>query len=96
MQTSIASIGSVITIIEKVQAGELTEGTETSASVFITNIVLILTNSMMGLSVSETVTVVTSVTKVSTLTTAQTSLLVEIGKNPQLFWPERIITLLPS
>ena len=80
LQSSIASIGSVITIIEKVQAGELTEGTETSASVFLTNIVLILTNSMMGLSVSETVTTVTSVTKVSTLTTAQTSLLVELGK----------------
>ena len=43
-----ASISSVITIIKKVQEGKLTEGTETSASVFISNIVLILTNSMMG------------------------------------------------
>ena len=34
----------------------------------------------MGLSVSETVTLVTSVTKVSTLTSAQTSLLRELGK----------------
>ena len=58
----------------------MTEGTETSASVFINNILLILTNSVMGLSVSETVTLVTSVTKVSTLTSAQTSLLRELGK----------------
>ena len=80
LQTSMASISSVITIIEKVQEGKLTEGTETSASVFISNIVLILTNSMMGLSITETVTTVTSITKVSTLTTAQTSLVVEIGR----------------
>ena len=80
LQSSMASIASVLTIIEQVQAGELTEGTETSASVFINNIVLILTNSVMGLSVSETVTLVTSVTMVSTLTSAQSSLLVELGK----------------
>ena len=75
-----ASIASVISIIEQVQAGELTEGTETEASAFINNIILILTNSVMSLSITETVTVVTSVTKVSAFTSAQSSLLVELGK----------------
>ena len=56
------------------------QGTETSASVFISNILLILSNSVVGLSVGDLVITVTSVTSVSTLTSAQTSLLVELGK----------------
>ena len=88
-----ASIASVISIIEQVQAGELTEGTETSASVFINNIILILTNSVMSLSITETVTVVTSVTKVSTLTSVQSSLLVELGKITLVFLIRIIIRL---
>ena len=80
LQANMASIASVITVIEAVQAGDLTEGTETSASVFINNIVLVLTNSVMGLSFTEAATAVSSVTKVSTLSTAQSTLLVELGK----------------
>ena len=91
-----ASIASVISIIEQVQAGELTEGTETEASAFINNIILILTNSVMSLSITETVAVVTSVTKVSTLTSAQSSLLVELGKITLAFLIRIIIRLLNS
>ena len=80
LQTNMASVSSVITVIEAAQAGTLTEGTETSALVFITNIVLVLTNALMGLSFTETASTVVSVTKVSTLSTAQSALLVEIGK----------------
>ena len=84
LKSTISSITSVVSVIEKVQNGELTSGTETSASVFISNIILILTNSLMGVfgtSFQETVTTITSVTFVSfsSMTTAQTTLLVEIG-----------------
>jgi len=90
LKATLSSITSVITIIEKVQKGELTEGTETSASVFLSNIVLILTNSLMGIfgtSFDVAVTTITSVTKVSfaTMTTAQTTLLIEIVSALQSF-----------
>ena len=98
LQTNLASIASVIAVIEKAQSGQLTEGTETSALVFITNIVLVLTKAMMGLSFTETATTVISVTKVSTFSTAQSALLVELGKTDLSLSQQRImmIPFLPS
>ena len=99
LQTNLATISAVITVIEKAQAGNLTEGTEVTASAFISNIVLILTNAMMGLSFTETATTVISVTKVSTFSTAQSALLVELGMFVLSLFPQRIIIInddLPS
>ena len=80
LQTNLASIAAVIAVIETVQSGQLTGGTETSASVFISNILLVLTSSVMGLSFTETAATVSSLTGVSVLSPAQSSLLVELGK----------------
>ena len=94
LQTNLATISSVITVIEKAQAGQLTEGTEVTASAFISSIVLILTNAMMGLSFTESASTLTSVTKVSTFSTAQSALLVELGKFVLSLSPQRNIIIM--
>ena len=81
LKVTMSSITSVVAVIEKVLDGELTTGTATSASVFISDVITVLTSALMGVSIEGSVSSVTSVTNiaVSTLSEDQETLLTEIG-----------------
>ena len=81
LKATMSSITSVVAVIEKVREGELTTGTATSASVFISDVITVLTSALMGVSIEGSVSSVTSVTNiaVSTLSEDQKTLLTEIG-----------------
>ena len=82
-QEVLTSISSVIAVIEEVQAGSLTTGTETSVSDLLTALVTIVVKTTVGIFETDfdaAVTLVTSATNVATLTTIQIDILVQIGE----------------
>ena len=82
-QEVLTSITLVIAVIEEVQAGSLTSGTETSVSDLLTALVTIVIKITVGIFDADfdaAVTLVTSATNVATLTTIQIDILVQIGE----------------
>ena len=82
-QEVLTSISSVIAVIELVQAGSLTTGTETSVTDFVTALVTIVIKITVGIFDADfdaAVTLVTSATNVAPLTTIQIDILVQIGE----------------
>ena len=93
-QEVLTSITLVIGVIEEVQAGALTTGTETSVSDLLTALVTIVVKTTVGIFETDfdaAVTLVTSVTNVATLTSVEIDIVVQVGE--YIFHK---VTVLPS
>ena len=87
-QEVLTSIISVIGVIEEVQAGSLTTGTETSVSDLLTALVTIVVKTTVGIFETDfdaAVILVTSVTNVATLTSVEIDIVVLVGEYKRLY-----------